>query len=701
MLLAEARAALRRNLAGAIAVWSEEILDGGVARAAADLDRLYPQEGMHGYRVVINVADEAWTSAYDTAVQLANTRIKPNSETVTTVGGATTYTRNTDYTMNYVYGTVTALSTGAMADTTGYEIDYKVLEVYVDLSDIADLIRVARVEYPGGQIPAEFQSFYTWGDFLVITSDGTSTQAALRENEHVWVYYHSKHTLPLVAARGSWSPQLDEVVIKGAEGYCLFTKALEIRHSARDRQADSLAALDEIAAISGEVDTALTDMRTQASSASADMGNIDAYIANMIAALAGVATYLAKAEDAVASAVEQADQASVDISVIDTPLASATERLVDANGLVATSDTIVELARSVSAGVNTYISSAWTVVEGITPLIAASTDALAESTDYLNQAESRLLLAQAPLDLAEDVHGLHIDNLMDILNSVEADPITLVGESVTAAGNQLLEAIAVTNQVNIGEAVSEMRRRYAADWTNIARLRYDEYRTFLEKIDRRVAQSGAMLAEAGERRSQADSMINGALAQQGGVQQLLSRVQAYQDNVVQRVNIIQSLLGLGQALNNTASASVGNSARAIEQANSYVAIARLRLDAARESSELADAYGSAATRYVEMAQAKISEAQSYETPISAVLQRVAQKVELSRVYQSESDRRIQEIAHKLGEADRYISLSNQESMLADKMDETATRINRDFMAILVDRAQVRSDTALVPTRQQA
>lgn len=68
------------------------------------------------------IIDEAFTSVFDVAVQLIHSMIDHGSEVVTNNG--TTYTRGTDYTMDYRNGTITVLSTGTMANTTGYLIDY-------------------------------------------------------------------------------------------------------------------------------------------------------------------------------------------------------------------------------------------------------------------------------------------------------------------------------------------------------------------------------------------------------------------------------------------------------------------------------------------------------------------------------------------------------------------------------------------------
>jgi len=234
MRLAESRGALRRNLAGAESDWADELLDGAVARAVEDLDRIMPQEKLAGFDLIFDIDGEVWNSGtLGTAITLKNKRVRPHNETVRNSAGTTTYKRDTDYTMDYAAGKITALSTGAIPATTALQIDYKILEVYLDINSFTDLIRIVRVEHPAGQVPANFQTFYTWENFVVITSKGRETQQRLAERSHAWLYYHAKHTLPLISADGSWKPQLDEVVIKGAEGYSLMTKALELRHTAK------------------------------------------------------------------------------------------------------------------------------------------------------------------------------------------------------------------------------------------------------------------------------------------------------------------------------------------------------------------------------------------------------------------------------------------------------------------------------------
>jgi len=76
------------------------------------------------YTLSNEVADERFTSAHDNPVELENVQLEEGSVTVTSVDGSTTYSEGVDYSIDYDFGTITVLSTGAMQDTTEYSIAY-------------------------------------------------------------------------------------------------------------------------------------------------------------------------------------------------------------------------------------------------------------------------------------------------------------------------------------------------------------------------------------------------------------------------------------------------------------------------------------------------------------------------------------------------------------------------------------------------
>ena len=255
--LGEARGKLRSNLSGSECDWGEELLDGALNGAIADLNRVLPLEKVSDSTLIFAIVDESWTSADDVAVTLANKRIKVNSEKVQNTGKTITYVRDTDYTMDYIEGKITSISSGGIPNSTGVLISYTKLQVYIDISSLTNLVRIVRVEYPGVDIPSSFHTCYTWDDFLVITSKGVESQQVLTEKSHVWIYYHTTHIVPEKDKESSWPPQLDEVVIKGAEGYSLLTKSLELKHAVRGRLVAAKITLQEVDAIAVKVTTAL------------------------------------------------------------------------------------------------------------------------------------------------------------------------------------------------------------------------------------------------------------------------------------------------------------------------------------------------------------------------------------------------------------------------------------------------------------
>ena len=123
-------------------------LDRAVNRAVNDLSRFLPRERILGIRLPDQTTTaEAFTSAaaHGTAVTLANNPIEHESETVTSSPAGTTYTRDTDYTVDYFNGTIQTVSTGAMGLSTAFLISYERDARALDVSSI-DSLEIVRVE---------------------------------------------------------------------------------------------------------------------------------------------------------------------------------------------------------------------------------------------------------------------------------------------------------------------------------------------------------------------------------------------------------------------------------------------------------------------------------------------------------------------------------------------------------------------------
>jgi hypothetical protein len=261
MNLVEMRAALKIEFADT--AWDDDEIDRAVTEAVADLSRFLPDEKIKEFTFILTASSESWTSsgAHGTYASLANKPIKWDSETITTDPAGTTYTRDTDYTMDYSNGEITTISGGDMAISTGYLASYTNYREGIDISSITDLIRVRRVEYPiSSEATIKWVPFYIHSDVLYISGEDRQ----ISDKRHLAVYYDAACTPPTAGADGSYPSFLDEVVLKGASAYALMTKSLSLSH-------DANTTLGEVAAI-------WTDEETYRDAAHAYLTSGDNYI---------------------------------------------------------------------------------------------------------------------------------------------------------------------------------------------------------------------------------------------------------------------------------------------------------------------------------------------------------------------------------------------------------------------------------------
>lgn len=214
--------------------WSQAEMDRAVDVAVAELSRHSPRELYAEFTVPAALAadSEAWTSNHGTAVVLANKPIKWASETVKQ--GSTEFTRDTDYRMDYINGTITSLSTGAMADATASTIDYTIHRYIFDISGELNTNYIAIEEVQAGALigPILPSSYELWGDWLELITEGQDTQSQVGEAQHVRIKYTALHTAPTSSASGTYRRHLDEVMVRGTAGFVLRTKAADLEHQA-------------------------------------------------------------------------------------------------------------------------------------------------------------------------------------------------------------------------------------------------------------------------------------------------------------------------------------------------------------------------------------------------------------------------------------------------------------------------------------
>ena len=179
-------------------------------------------------------------SHFGVYVQLANKPIKFNSDAISG------YTKDTHYIMDYYNGRIAMkdAATGDMVVATAYSIAYTKSKITIDLSDLDDLVRVERVEYPVGTVPQEMSTKEMWGSILTITSDNLASQAEMSDAEHVLVHYLAQHQPPGASVSGTYPSFLDQTVELAASAYALFIKALQYEHQAATDFGDVRTTLD-------------------------------------------------------------------------------------------------------------------------------------------------------------------------------------------------------------------------------------------------------------------------------------------------------------------------------------------------------------------------------------------------------------------------------------------------------------------------
>jgi hypothetical protein len=290
MNLTEMLSSLRVELKDSGTLWSDDELTRAVVRAVGDVDRFFPLESVDELTYKYEVSDEAWTSAAaaGTWVQLDNKPIQWDTEKVYNAAG-TLCARDTDYDMDYINGMITHISGGAIGDDESCTISYSKSRIAVDVSHLS-IIRVHRVEYPVGKVPAQYSSYDFFADMLWLTGIETDAQAKLLDGKHILIQYLTKNTPPTTDADGSFPRHLDEVVIKGAAAYACLMMALKYEHQAATDFTSARTALSSIILTSAE--TALNSAHNSIGGASGLYTSVGTALNAAASVLDNVAAYL-------------------------------------------------------------------------------------------------------------------------------------------------------------------------------------------------------------------------------------------------------------------------------------------------------------------------------------------------------------------------------------------------------------------------
>lgn len=444
-------------------------------------------------------------------INLANKPVKPESETVTNAAGTTTYTRGTDYEMDYINSRICVISGTTMVVNTAHLIDYTKSKLGIDVSAIIPVItKVVGVEYPVDSVPQTFVSYNIWNKFLYIGSQKVGgSQTQLSDGEHIAIYYERPHKIPNLLSPGSYEDFLDQVVTIGSSGYMLLTKAYQYEHQA----ATDLAKAREVLEL--EDHTAIATA-------------LDAAKAALATITTGLYTKVDVALDAIATAAGSADALHIGIATAND---SANAVLNDVASLFTEIETSLDAMVTALGEVGTYLTG------GSAP----------STLKYLGDGDAFLNTINVGANVPEN-HAIYAMRSTEIANALIAEAqgfgieaarrLDRIGQKISESNGYLSESMARQNEIDRRVAEANM---YGLESTNrlaeVSRMveqsngYITEAQARLLELDRYVADSDRYITSANSHQTLADRFRAEGQARLAEFQRILSDRSEYRKRI--------------------------------------------------------------------------------------------------------------------------------------------------------------------------
>lgn len=389
--LATFRTNLRLDLSDAGTFWSDGEIDRAVIKAVHYLSRYIPKVTMTETRWDKAVSDETLAIS-SSAGTVSYPPVEPKSETITSTDGATTYVRDTNYTINYFTGVVTEI-TGM--DDGDYTIDYtredQILGISSLLSDTPT--RIISIEHPVGYEPPAIINAYTWlYNYLLFKGEDN----VLRDNESIRIIYETMWTDPAAATASDYPESLDNVVAIGAAGFLLLMRYEKYVQAAITEIGLANAAADSMATPLADINTALDKIATNITAAGTAADKIATYLTNNSNEdakywLTKITTDIAGLRTAVLTAL---DAANAHLDEVDTTDLSGAETLLAAgDDLINTVTTGVNVAGGYAQFINSWQNNGAIRVNAGLGFIQEAATRLANLTTYIEQAKGWMTIA--------------------------------------------------------------------------------------------------------------------------------------------------------------------------------------------------------------------------------------------------------------------------------------------------------------------
>lgn len=217
--LADYKTAIRYELSDAGTFWSDNELAAAVSKIEGFLSRTIPKKMVKEFVYTHEVVDETLTISSSTGT-LSNVPVEAKSEVLMSSNGLTRYYKGVDYNINYLTGVVTEI--GSLLPDTTYKISYhKDPQRYpISITNLPNLIKINRVEYPAGSIPTTYVTSFDWVDGYLILN-GTVVMAT---GNNIRIYYDAQWT-GATTEDADYPTTLFKTGIIGASGNALLYKA--------------------------------------------------------------------------------------------------------------------------------------------------------------------------------------------------------------------------------------------------------------------------------------------------------------------------------------------------------------------------------------------------------------------------------------------------------------------------------------------
>lgn len=622
-------------------------------------------------------------NAYDSWIWLGYKPIRPKSETVTNAAGTTTYSRDTDYTMDYYNGAIRFINGGSMAAGTAYLASYTKSKLGMDISSILPIAsRISRVEYPADQVPQQFAAFSIYGDFLHIGSKLTGKSQEEMTTNHVAIYYEQPHSPPSEGSPGSYPAILDELISIGAGGDALLTKALELEHQAvtdlvslRTELGLTTAVHTLIATALGKVTTYVTDMDTA----------LDAAIVQIAAA----ATALGKINS---------DSGRTYLTDADTALDAYTTAI--ANAATALGKVATYLENNTNEDAKSWLTKITTDIAGLRTAILAAQDAantaldgisftdvgtyLASAIAALTNAAAAALASKTPLDavdIAAATTALAAAKaISDIVLNTDLDKVTTGAEAYLNTGDDNITGVTVAPE-------ADRYATYSGARVNIATARVNVVAGYVQEAQARINSMAINVSQAAGYNTEATSYVGEASQHVAAAAGALNRERAKAEQATGYIN--------------EATSRLDNLRSYIEQSRGWMDIANGFISESVQRINLATGYINEAVGRVGIADRYLAEAAQRVASANSYIAEADGRFNMTQAFVREAETRLGEISMHLQEANQWAETVQGDIVLSDRFrTEGQARLN-EFEAKLRSKNEYRKRTSTVSTKQPA